>query len=312
MEETPSKEERKILKLGNSSYVVSLPLKWLEKNNLNKGDSLQFYKEGENYLISPGTETTNNSEIEIEFQKPRKVFMKRLVSAYFKNYKTISIKGENLKQELEYFKQSVNNLNNLQIYEIGDENIVLKDLSDVAQLDLNELITKIIKYIKSIFEELESNELNFTLIKEIDSNINNLTYLAFKCLNYKLQNTFNRNLIINSIHYWRTIFALEDIGDILKRIGRYLKEENNQVAELKILFQSTKNYFEEITSFVFTNNNKNHLYNYIDQKQSLLKEIENSREKFKDSISLFLVITQLLKDVIGKMELIIVSVIDME
>ncbi|HLP79001.1 MAG TPA: AbrB/MazE/SpoVT family DNA-binding domain-containing protein [Acidobacteriota bacterium] len=34
------KKERKIVKHGPSSYIVSLPLQWIKKNNLNKGDDV--------------------------------------------------------------------------------------------------------------------------------------------------------------------------------------------------------------------------------------------------------------------------------
>ena len=42
-------EFRKLIKFGKSSFVISLPKKWLEKNKLKKGDLL-YVSENENGL----------------------------------------------------------------------------------------------------------------------------------------------------------------------------------------------------------------------------------------------------------------------
>ncbi len=42
---------RKIIKLGHSSYVVSVPKSWLKKNRLSKGDRLLVQENGKNDLI---------------------------------------------------------------------------------------------------------------------------------------------------------------------------------------------------------------------------------------------------------------------
>ena len=43
---------RKIVKHGPSSFIVSLPLKWIRKHNLSKGDEVDVEEMEENVVIS--------------------------------------------------------------------------------------------------------------------------------------------------------------------------------------------------------------------------------------------------------------------
>lgn len=42
---------RKIIQLGNSSYVISVPKNWVKRNKLSKGDRLLVQENGKNDLI---------------------------------------------------------------------------------------------------------------------------------------------------------------------------------------------------------------------------------------------------------------------
>ena len=44
-------EYRKLIKFGESSFVVSIPKTWMTKNNLKKGDLVYFSENGNNELI---------------------------------------------------------------------------------------------------------------------------------------------------------------------------------------------------------------------------------------------------------------------
>jgi antitoxin component of MazEF toxin-antitoxin module len=45
-------EPRKIIKFGNSSYVVTLPYTWIKQNNLEKGYSINVKKKKDSLVIS--------------------------------------------------------------------------------------------------------------------------------------------------------------------------------------------------------------------------------------------------------------------
>ena len=45
-------EFRKLIGFGKNSFVISLPKKWIQRNNLKKGDTIFVNKTGTNLTIS--------------------------------------------------------------------------------------------------------------------------------------------------------------------------------------------------------------------------------------------------------------------
>ncbi|MBS3134491.1 AbrB/MazE/SpoVT family DNA-binding domain-containing protein, partial [Candidatus Woesearchaeota archaeon] len=47
-------EHRNLIKFGNSSFVISLPKDWIDRNKLKKGDAIFIEQNGsENLIIIP-------------------------------------------------------------------------------------------------------------------------------------------------------------------------------------------------------------------------------------------------------------------
>ncbi len=305
--------KRKILKLG-SSYVITLPNEWVEENNLEKGDHLNIVVSGNNIILSRPSSNDTESKTVLKFERNLKNFLKKVISAYFKNYKTIEITGEDLDKELEYIRQITYKLSTLQIYEITKDKIVLQDIVDMNLIKLENLINSIISSIKVLFSELEKEIVNIDFLYEVDSNINKLAYLSYKSINHSLMKNGGSLKVENSINFWRIVFALEEIGDIVKRIGRYLVYErldNSLRKEILVIIKETELYFNFISQFIL-NNGEDILEEYLDRKQGLLKEIELRKNQFEDKLKIYLVVSQLCKDIIGKIEMIVVSLIDMD
>ena len=119
----------------------------------------------------------------------------------------------------------------------------------------------------------------------------------------------------DSIHYRRIISAFEEMGDILKRITRYMKDSDGKsyLEHVNVTLANIESYFEFVTSLLDLDSNiDNNLKLYLDKKQSLLREFEELRVYFDEELNLFLVLTQLFKDIIGQIERVVLSVIDLK
>ena len=58
---------RKVINLGKSSYVISLPRQWAKKNNIKKGDILKFYEnKNSDLIVSPNERKPVNKSPKIE------------------------------------------------------------------------------------------------------------------------------------------------------------------------------------------------------------------------------------------------------
>lgn len=306
--------KRKIIKFGNSSFVITIPNTWLKSNNLDKGDEINFI-ETEDTLIYTTKKPEEKDTVSLNIDSlPLKIFNKILISYYLKNYKYIKIQGEKVIERLEEIRVFKEKLPSIEIYEIGKDYLILKDMSSPEKLDIETLIEKIVGILNLLFEEIIEERRN-SFIMQLDSNVNKLTFLSYKTINCNLKKQEKLQENQNVIYNWRIISNLENIGDILKRVSRYIN--NNKDAEKDILIKkmilTVKEYFNFITSLLNKEINiENNLLLYLDKKQSVLKEIEDYREKFsQNNLNLYLLITQLLKDIIGNLDTITLSIIDL-
>lgn len=248
--------------------------------------------------------------------KSLKIFNRELISFYLKNYKEISIVGEDLLERLNEIKVYMSKLSSLEIVELSNEKIILRDLTHLRELNLRSLLFEIIEMEKKVFDKLRSPEeknSRYQIVTQFDAHINKLTFLCYKAINYNLELQERHEEIKNEIYYWRIVSAFENIGDILKRTARYLKEETNKEhIILDSLLQQLCEYYKFVTNLLHTGIELNvNLKLAQDKKQSLLREFEASRDQFGENLNLYLVLTQLFKDLLGQLEDVVVSLIDL-
>lgn len=307
-------ESRKVIKFGSSSYVVTLPFEWIKRHNLEKGSNLNIVENDSTLLLSVEKVVKEKNAI-IKIDKvPMKILNRELISYYLKNYKYIKLEGKNIFDKLDDIKVLKEKLSSVEIVELNKDYIVLKDLTSPDELNVCSIIQEIVEMEKILFDEfitIESqNRQHF--ISTLDTNINKLSFLAFKAINYNLDVLHNPAEAKDAIHYHRIVSAFETIGDILKRVTRYLKgEDERQVHLVNKQLSFLREYFIFVTNLLNENINLNeNLKVQQDKKQSLLREFEQMRGEF-ENIKLYLVVTQLFKDIMGQLDTIVLSVIDL-
>ncbi len=91
-------ETRKIQFTGKSSYIVSLPKRWVMDLGLKQGDSINVIRQGSSTLqISPTQNHTKTLQIEdatfeVELEDDNSSIVRKLISLYFLGFKTINVK----------------------------------------------------------------------------------------------------------------------------------------------------------------------------------------------------------------------------
>ena len=123
---------RRIIKFGNSSYVVSLPKTWIVKNNLKKGDLLYYKENNVDSLILTTKEKEDPialKEITIPLYSMNSETIQRYVySKYLAGFDVITLVGE---KEIRTYEKDIREiLNNLIAFEIVEQTkgkLVVKD-----------------------------------------------------------------------------------------------------------------------------------------------------------------------------------------
>ncbi len=91
-------ETRKIYFSGGSSYIITLPKKWVEENGLKAGDNVVMYVSNSSISITPQIQKSVRKEAEIDAKGLGKAcLLRRIISCYLAGYDSIKVKVYNEK-----------------------------------------------------------------------------------------------------------------------------------------------------------------------------------------------------------------------
>jgi len=93
-------EHRKIMALGKSSRVVSLPKEWLKMNRLNQGDTVSVHVQGDGSLVIHPTPDRGDEPKRIElnvseYEKPESI-TRRIIGAFLDGYSIVVLSSEKI------------------------------------------------------------------------------------------------------------------------------------------------------------------------------------------------------------------------
>ncbi len=227
-------EYRKLISFGKSSYVVSLPKRWVERNQLRKGDVIPVHDNHESLTLFAKTdkqEREPEQRIVISVDGKGIDELKReLIPAYINNYKMITLVGGEVREKTPQIKQLLHSLMALEVMEQHADRIIARDFLNLHEISIPMLVTKMDASARSMLADTKRMfaEDLYENIFSRDEDVNRLSYLSFRAIRYAL-----RNPLIASQHYrltsmellnlWMLTSQLEYIADEAKRIARVLK-----------------------------------------------------------------------------------------
>jgi phosphate uptake regulator len=89
---------RKVIPLGNSSLVVSLPIEWVRQNKINKGDLVDVnIQNDQSLIITPEYEREPREDkisLTIEENEPEESITRIIIGCYLNGYETIILKSK--------------------------------------------------------------------------------------------------------------------------------------------------------------------------------------------------------------------------
>lgn len=328
-------DKRPLVKLGPDSYGITIPKQWIQELNLIENS--QIYLKNHTTFISLHLQDDirNEKNAIISFDEiSLKIFNKILISYYIRNYTTIKIKGESVNDRIDAIKSYVSKLPSLEIIEIHKNELILHN-PDSNHKSLEKLTSLMISSIDSMYELLIEDSLknntstNYSKINLLDSTLNQLYFSSIKLLNYKIEIEQNFIVLKNISYHIRIVNLLEKIGDILKRISKYEVSRrkknfedddiplNPQINQIKVdLFENLKKYHESFNcldkkSQSIQNSGLNEIQ---DKKNSILKILEEyTYSPYQDphEYQIQLVVSQLIKDLLGTYDEILIITIDL-
>jgi len=279
-------EYRKLISFGKSSFVVSLPKDWVIKNKLKKGDLIYFEEREQDLVLSQQNAHNKHGDTEISISvdgKSIRRIQREIISAYIRDYKTITLIGEEIKDKAKEIQATIQNLMALEVMEQTSKKIVAKDFLDMNNISLFNMIKKMDIIIRAMIDDCEKMfvEDNYENISHRDNDVNRLGFLIFRIVDFGFENTsymYKKHGLTsrNLMHLWWFTFNLETIGDEVKRVARYMKQvklpKPQQDRFLRLLEDTKGAYLKMMKGFHTHDEELAHAV--LEMKEKVLRECE--------------------------------------
>ena len=135
--------QRKLIKFGKNSFVVSLPKEWVDRNKLVKGAALYVDEQEGSLIITPSETVRDERAVIIQCDgKSLGVLENEFTSNYKAGYSTITFQGKGLAKIASKIKNYIHHFAGVEIIEQDLHKMIVKDLIDIEQIALPTLVNR--------------------------------------------------------------------------------------------------------------------------------------------------------------------------
>src|SRR5659263_28537 len=268
-------DTRKVYVSGGSTYVISLPKKWVKKINLKPGDSLVVTEHGSSLQIATGVieKESRTKEIKISNVTSSEALERILIAFYLVGYDTIKIKldREDHLAYREIIRNIMGYLIGVEIVEDTSEAMTLEIMLDYKRMSTMWILQRMFTIDRSMLLDLGKALKNkdIGLAKDViarEKEIDRLYFLVVRQLKSAVEyQQIAEKLGIESqkycLGYRIVVKVLERIADHIENIAKsYIRLfDNKKETQLDEFIDLTNNVvatFEKSVQALFTRNDE--------------------------------------------------------
>ncbi len=248
-------ESRKVQITGGSTYIISLPKRWVEKVGIKNGDNIVLFPQADGtLLINPKVNKEpekTTKMIHIEYEETDEM-TRKFIAAYLAGYNIIEFKAKNMLTA--DIRQKIRELSHYVIGpEIIDETMstmTLQDLIDASDFSLKKGLRRMHVITREMHNDanLALKEQDVQLAQDVESRddeVDKLYWMIAKQYNQILKDVFFAEKMgttpVDALSYLLIARAMERIADHAKKLAENIKNihsKSNLI--LKISEASTK------------------------------------------------------------------------
>ncbi|OYT53812.1 MAG: hypothetical protein B6U72_04735 [Candidatus Altiarchaeales archaeon ex4484_2] len=217
-------EYRKIQITGESTYIISLPKKWVKKSNLNKGDTIIIEEKGEGLWLKTREGGSRFSEIDVK-DKTKEFLARLLITRYIKGYDMITFKSDKFIEpdKRKHLKKMSQYLIGMEPFGETSKEIMFKMLM-YEGVDLTSTVSRMhemsFSSLKDIINAIKNQEnINENFLKSIIDGDNEIDKFYFLILR-QLSNTHCSDVTA----WFQIVKSIERLSDHIENIANLLLE----------------------------------------------------------------------------------------
>jgi phosphate uptake regulator len=222
-------EPRKLQKTGGTTYVVSLPKKWVTNHDLDQGSvvSVREQRDG-SILVTPGE--NSKKELKKYTVDTGKNLNRKLIEKYLLGYDIVTIKSDkNLSEEQKAkIKKTLQVLVGFEIVEESANSLTVQFLLNPSEVSITKSLRRMYTIVSVMHRDLISSlktggksVLNDVIQR--DNEVNRLYFLVVRQIRTAIQNpqlTEKENIkAVDCVDYRLVSKIIEQIGDALRRLS---------------------------------------------------------------------------------------------
>ncbi|MBT7902230.1 phosphate uptake regulator PhoU [Candidatus Woesearchaeota archaeon] len=238
--------KRKLIQLGKSTLVVSIPQKWAKEQELNPGSELDLEIK-ENALLLTKEAEIIEKKIEINAHQNTNTTKRIIATLYRQGFTEITIKNPNENNIKEIYNITEKRLIGFEVVTHKDKKCILRQLGKIDSYDFDNALRRLFLLILDLANEtvevLEKKQKQESA-KFIEDNINKFSTYCERLL------IIFRNKLKKSYDYYYLVKQLENLGDHYY----YLTKETfkkNPINELKDANENLRELYELFYNFNF-------------------------------------------------------------
>jgi len=241
-------EYRKIMALGKSSRVVSLPIDWLKSYNLDKGDTLQINQQRNGSIIihpvAKMDEEVKKINLSIKADESEDSVVRRLIGAFLNGYTLITLTSDKIfTGDQQTAIRAASRRLYMMVIKSEATSIELETLIDESKASVTSCIERMHMITYSLFRDTihAMREWDKELVMSalsLEEDVDQLAYLVLRIIrsasiNYHLANQLNLDPL-DSLDFQTLVHRIERIADHIASMADCLNtmiESNEQLPE---------------------------------------------------------------------------------
>jgi phosphate uptake regulator len=249
--------ERRIMSLGRSSLVISLPKNWIQLNSLNKGDVVSFaIQRDRSLVISPGTEKKrkhNEITVRIEIDEEAALIVRKIIACYLNGYFGIRfVSGSAISVPQRNAIRNVAGKLYMRIMDSDAQTMYLETLGvDESEASLQLALKRIHTICLSMGNDaLKSLKINDTKLANsvfsLDDDVDYFSFFILRLLRNAVQDPVLANELgidpVDCMNHQTLVYRVEHAADCFADIAR----------QLIMLNESQQKIPEDVLTLIFT------------------------------------------------------------
>lgn len=257
---------RKLIKQGDNALTVTLPIKWLRKNNYNAGDEIEL-TESENVLVIGGQRKEKLERIDLDISSyDHTTLLKKMHQLYKGGYNEIHLVSSNLQimnlktKKMEdlskVVKMVAERLIGVEIVSQTESKFTLKFLFKETTEDFRAVLRRIFYMIKELCELINNALLSkdyssLNQAQEMHDNITKFISYSTRVLNRDTGIKYN-----DAVLFYHIIRSLDKITDFLRYCCSDILSAKKLSKETKEIIRMINQQIIDYSSNFYNFNNK--------------------------------------------------------